>query len=235
MVREVIANNPMWSAERIYKHLTEAAEAVGLSIDAIPKPRTISRIKDRFPLETWGEYQFVRWPESYEAALVPWEAARVLLDVGAVIGGRITVRTARWYWRIWQAAPGIALLQCLDVARIAAAFEVGAGKRFAMFGDAAMFRALADSMQKNTMDIEFRRGLEAWLEARAWLDGGYARFREAAVGGRVPPWHPLYDRRRVGAWPVDPGATVELGIDSDEFERFEQEVRARMVQYDRPE
>lgn len=61
-------------------------------------------------------YRYVYWPESFQAGDLPWEAAAVVLELMEdhrqrhqrapdIWTERPTVRLARWFWRVTQAAP----------------------------------------------------------------------------------------------------------------------------------
>lgn len=80
--------------------------------------------------EEQGQYQFFRWPESMEMGLLPWEASSAALELmevhrsvdpekrlqeksGRPLESRYTgwrrpsVRLARWFWHLTQAAPDL--------------------------------------------------------------------------------------------------------------------------------
>ena len=77
-----------------------------------PGERTIGRILTDYARATEADripYERVYWPETFArgAAGLPWEASPVVLKLIALMEPkRPTVRLARWYWRVSQAAPG---------------------------------------------------------------------------------------------------------------------------------
>ncbi|MPZ99499.1 MAG: hypothetical protein GEU80_09230 [Dehalococcoidia bacterium] len=74
-----------------------------------PAERTVRDLvkahRARSPEER-GPFRHVRWPETFISGLLPWEAARTVLDVLPINPERrITVGWARWYYRLCLAAP----------------------------------------------------------------------------------------------------------------------------------
>lgn len=112
-IRCLKSENPKFGPARIHVLLDQAAQNPDQGLppaETLPAERTIARElkkfaelldKDRLP------YQLVFWPKAFPGAL-PWEAAPAVLELLALYGSRDrrpTVRTARWYWRVAQAAP----------------------------------------------------------------------------------------------------------------------------------
>ena len=135
-VKSIVADNPKWGPRRILGELRNRAETQGLGSD-YPSERTIQRIKDDITPEQLIEYRSFHWPESMESGALPWEASAAaleLLDVRRTadpfiryleahpespftdpgrepismrFGDHPSVRLARWYWRVTQAAPDL--------------------------------------------------------------------------------------------------------------------------------
>jgi hypothetical protein len=77
-----------------------------------PVERSVYRIAER--VAKWPEHErkasgLLHWPRSFELGLLPWDAARTVLDLwrnwDETGRGRPTVRVARWYWRLMLADP----------------------------------------------------------------------------------------------------------------------------------
>ena len=106
---EVMANEPDWSAERIHDHLAGALQEElghdGLE-GRLPSIRTIGRWKRELSSADLADYQYVRWPETFEAGLLPWGSSPDVLELRAMTE-QVTVRRARWWWRLVQAAPDV--------------------------------------------------------------------------------------------------------------------------------
>ena len=78
----------------------------------MPSERTIGRVSLPEDAHERALYERVYWPESFEHGALPWEAAEAVLELIAFQEPkRPTVREARWFWRITQAAPGTRLAQ----------------------------------------------------------------------------------------------------------------------------
>lgn len=92
------------------------------AIAALPSRATITRWKREFrglPESEQAEFEHVRWPETFEAGLLPWESARYLLDLLAELQSRgaktrVSVNFGRWLWRLHLASPSIPLLAAVS-------------------------------------------------------------------------------------------------------------------------
>jgi hypothetical protein len=133
LVKSIVADNQKWGPRRVLGELRNRAETQGLASD-YPSERTIQRIKDDITPEEIIEYRSFHWPESMGRSGLPWEASESALELlevhreanpfmrylesqaelpfadngrqplGMRWGHRPTVRLARWYWRVTQAA-----------------------------------------------------------------------------------------------------------------------------------
>src|SRR5581483_2832123 len=113
----VIAINARAMGQRINtKRIAEVLEAewqtLPRDIPPPPAPRTIDNYVTqalRLDAASAQEYTLVRWPQSFMAGALPWEAARPVLDYLRLCDQqglpRPTVRAARWFWRLRLAAP----------------------------------------------------------------------------------------------------------------------------------
>lgn len=169
LVREVVANYPTWGADRIRRFIAEKWVAHGRSADELPSVSTIGRIKSRATAAELQQYEYVRWPETFEAGLLPWEAARTVLDL-VRRRGATTLGRARWYWQVHLAAPDIPTPMHTEIANQLAAHEAAG-----LIGD------------------EWTRSIEIYLAHRAWADENRADY-EAALQRRpeIKPWEPAY-------------------------------------------
>lgn len=127
IVQELVANYPGWGPERLRQHLEEAARRAGMEPVGLPSVSTIARIKrelsppDRVPL------QYVRWPESFSAGILPWEAAASIFELLQHRTRPVTTGEAQWYWRVTLARPDVSVPDRAIVARVSAACDrVGA-------------------------------------------------------------------------------------------------------------
>ncbi|GMU39906.1 MAG: hypothetical protein AMXMBFR23_07720 [Chloroflexota bacterium] len=107
IVMEVIANSPDWSAARIHDYLATALGLRGGDENQLPSIRTIARWKADAAKLDLTEFQYIRWPQTFDAGLLPWSAAAEILELLGELwphrGPRFTVRLARWYLRCQQA------------------------------------------------------------------------------------------------------------------------------------
>ena len=178
VVRDLIARNPDWVPDRIYEELAQAAERAQVPLSQLPASRTIARIKGRFPLGERSAYGFVRWPETFEAGLLPWESAPTLLKEAAfALGGmrhEITVRYARWFWDIRRAAP-------------TARDEYVRGLAQTLEAKEATGRLAPTDTQAVAGVLMFR----AWEEEGDGVTHGAAAHRRAVSKGLVPDWNAL--------------------------------------------
>lgn len=180
-IRTHVANNPGWGPQRIEQEL--AAEA-GNDAAHVPSYRTIRRRRTEalaMSPEELMPYRYVRWPESFgSAAGLSWESARAVLDEIAFFymygGKRITVRWARWFWKLRQSTPvelgSEAGGQIRAAASVLSAMEILGGPTP---------RAL--------------QALEGWLAFRGFDEAeddskirGRAAYKRAVRAGVVPEW-----------------------------------------------
>lgn len=96
-----------------------APEGVG----GIPSTRTISRILQEFedvPEPKKQEYDWIRWPESFIEARLPWEASRCTLDLLHFYSDRQwprpTVSQTVWFWRFTLSAPDMPIVDRVELA-----------------------------------------------------------------------------------------------------------------------
>jgi hypothetical protein len=99
-VRTLIALNPTLTPDGIYDVLMEVKVRLGVTEEELPKPVTIGRIKRRFPDNERAPYTFVRFPETFDLNLLPWEAAADVLELWRTISYRPAVRLAQRYWHV---------------------------------------------------------------------------------------------------------------------------------------
>lgn len=112
-VKELFANEPRLKNSEVLDKLGKDLAARPDSYpDAPPLPseRTIARIRKSLqddPPEVRQAYRYVSWPESFGTPDLPWSASASLLELMSVYpaGERLTVRVAKWYWRVTQAVP----------------------------------------------------------------------------------------------------------------------------------
>jgi hypothetical protein len=136
-----------------------------------PHRTTIQRVLDNFPDEERAQWRFVRWPETFERELLPWEAAAVLLDLRGQLG-RFTVRFGRWYWRASLAAPDAPpwVHQC--IASAMAAREAGG--------------ADYEDYEAEARSIEFYIALKGWQDTEAYR-ASLASFESPPAEFRTDP------------------------------------------------
>ena len=97
---------------------------------AAPTLRTVQRWQTEFNRladDQRDAYRFVRWPESFESDTLPWEASRAVLELLRLHvewnWDPPTVRKARWFIRLFQAAPAAPLAWRQEVAGNVASWE----------------------------------------------------------------------------------------------------------------
>ena len=174
-IRTVVESDPGRSPRLIEQELARTAPED--ETDGPPSERTIRRIRAEHLARSEQEralYSYVRWPESFESGVLPWESARALLDEIAfrhAFGMRITVRWARWFWRLRKSAPDAPAGAIRSTASALTAMQVVGGPP-----DTAL------------------RAVEGWLAFRVWseegdsLSTGRAAYKLAVERGAIPHW-----------------------------------------------
>ena len=131
-MRTLFENEPAFTDKAVAEMAKTKGEELGRS--DYPALRTVNKYHHQhpsLPANLKEGYLYLRWPESMETGLLPWEASAAaleLLDVrrkvdpffrsveahsGKPLGswgirwGRVSVRLARWFWHISQAAPDL--------------------------------------------------------------------------------------------------------------------------------
>ena len=162
----------------------QPAELVDKAVKRLPPPSTIGRIKRRFVTEKSAaeraEYRYVRWPESFEAGLLPWEASRVVLDLLRAFAGAApgpTVRLARWAWHVHLAAPGLPFTNLFMVRDPA-----GEGR---LEDRGGVFDMAVELTEAEVLGIE-RRDIEWWLAFAPWRGERERDDYERATRGAFP-------------------------------------------------
>ncbi len=132
--------------ERLYPLFAETPEAGRVVIARLYAERygkteavhdvTVGRYRKKWealkPSER-AHYRSVSWPETFERGDLPWEASAVVFELlhasrrAGLPLVRPLVRTARWFWRVTQAAPGAPLAHRAFVAGMLSAEEASLG------------------------------------------------------------------------------------------------------------
>jgi hypothetical protein len=178
------ANEPKLGARAILTKLQKARKDAGIS-EKCPGLRTVGRYLKEWPglpEEERRLYRDLYWPESFERGDLPWEASAAALELIQVWGGgprllmispearrhltpsaRPSVRLARWFWHVTQAAPGAPAFERRHVAGwLAAAEAVGS---------------------------DVRRVAEDWLWYAPWRsEEAQAAYEKALADGTIPPF-----------------------------------------------
>lgn len=172
-VRQLVENEPGRSPRSIAALL--AREGRARQRYGWPSERTVRRLRDEHRARSEPErahYREVRWPETMEQGALPWEASAALLELlrqRASFNTRPTVREARWFWRVTQAAPDAPVRSRATLAGWLAAWEaLGAGE---------------------IPEVEVRR-VEGYLSYRPWTDQGAIAYEAAVTEGRALPCPP---------------------------------------------
>lgn len=96
-----------------------------------PSDRTVRQIRANTPPSELRQYHTVRWPESFEgehgaSGDLPWEAAPTALELLRYLNMvRPSVRLARLFWRVTQAAPDAPTYARFSAAQQLAEAELG--------------------------------------------------------------------------------------------------------------
>jgi hypothetical protein len=161
-----------------------------MSRDDYPATRTVNKYRDLFnhlPENVKAGHKDFCWPESMEAGLLPWEAGAAALELlgiqrgqdlllsprglGLAIG-RPSVRLARWFWRVTQAAP--------DLPAFLQEFEERPGRYYVAM--ALAVRESVGDMSQGVLD-----GVEAYLAYAPWRSRGNAgQYGRAIDAGQIP-------------------------------------------------
>lgn len=135
----------------------------------IPSLRTIGRILREFrPIDEEGRspYREVYWPESFQRSDLPWEASGAVLELLRLWqpdspSTRPSVRLARWFWYITQAAPDRSDFERRHYAGWLAAAEATGS--------------------------DLRRAAEGWLRYAPWRsDEAMAAYEKGLAEGTIP-------------------------------------------------
>lgn len=134
-VRELAEQNPRVSSRKITAQLE--GEAKALKREDWPSEKSVRNIiaehRDA-PEQERRLYRLVYWPESFTGNPdLPWESAREVLVAMSYIekyqpggvGGRPTIRMAKWYWRLYLVDPNGGISGRVHLARMLAAYEAG--------------------------------------------------------------------------------------------------------------
>jgi hypothetical protein len=108
-VKELIANKPDWGADRIRQLLEKAAADAGIEQEDLPSVATIGRIKRKMSGPERAPYLYVRWPETFAAGFLPWEAAASIFELLQHRTKPVTTGEAQWYWRVTLARPDVSV------------------------------------------------------------------------------------------------------------------------------
>ncbi len=105
-VRELVVNNPGWGPDRIRQLMEAAAEKAGIPLEDLPSSATIGRVRKNTTQADKALYEYVRWPETFEVGVLPWESAAALFEWRRNNGGqRPTVRRFRRFFQVTLARP----------------------------------------------------------------------------------------------------------------------------------
>ena len=157
-VLEIKVEHETWGAERIANALKDNPD----DRNELPpiSVRTVSNILRRKwagkEEEIRKTYRLVRWPETFEASILPWETAASCLQLIARYRergwGRPPVVVARAFWRVVRTVPDLPekdLGKAIELAKLLAAREI-AGRA---------------SQEQETRDAE------DYLLSKKWLQG----------------------------------------------------------------
>jgi hypothetical protein len=218
-IREIVENDPERSPRLIEQEL--ARTAAEDEPDGPPSERTIRRIRAEHLARSEQErvpHRYVRWPESFESGVLPWESARALLDEIAfwhAFSRPITVRWARWFWRLHQSAPDAPIAEIRAATGALSAMELLGGP-----------------------PAEALRAAEAWLAFRAWNDEGggastgRAAYERAVERGAIPRWQasihvPKWTTLEAAAMAFTEFSGIPEAAMRDTLGRFDDELRKR--------
>lgn len=176
------ANEPKLGARAILTRLQKARNDGGIS-EKCPGLRTVGRYLKEWPglpEEERRLYRELSWPESFERGDLPWEASQAALELLRVwawpppmletmfepealqsLGlsyptARPSIRLARWFWRLTQAAPDADASERRKIAEWLEAAEV---------------------LRSEPAD----RAVEAWLQYAPWRSAGASAAYEKAL------------------------------------------------------
>ncbi len=101
--------NPRWGPDRVVNQLQVLARDKGIDFSTIPSSRTVARKQVWFRGQPAGfrrQFSMFRWPDSFEAGDLPWEAVRPAMYLARrAWPDRVPVRMVYWFWRLLQSAP----------------------------------------------------------------------------------------------------------------------------------
>lgn len=165
--KTMLAEMPGRSAKSIELSLSHQAQLMKPPRNDWPRERSIRRINEGLSEADRQQYARFHWPESMEAGLLPYAASRPLLELLRYtqrFHTRPTVRLARWYWNVYQAAPDAPLLHLHQAAAHLAGYEVATG-------------AIPDTAA---------RAVEGWLAYQPWTEEGGPAYEEAIEKSGLP-------------------------------------------------
>jgi hypothetical protein len=143
-IREIATNQPRLGPALVRQLLEQRVGEEGcrdskgdwtirrVNVRALPSERTISREIKKFRAliaekpEVQTAYREFHWPVSMGGEDLPWEASAALLDLLCYLNesphdnGRPLISVARWFWRVTQARPTVAVSSRLFIAKMLA-------------------------------------------------------------------------------------------------------------------
>lgn len=164
-IAELVENNPKVSAGKLWLDLRR------LGISPIPSERQLARLKKQFlqrPPESRIVYRYLSWPHSFESGALPWESSGAMLELLRFFRSNgwssPTMRIAKWFWRITEAAP-----------------DSTAAERYGAAFSCAIIEAGGASFE----------GMQAWLVSAPWRSKKAAHaYLRAVKAGKIPPRRP---------------------------------------------
>ncbi len=205
-VYAMVANNPSATANSIAQRL----ETVALENKRQdwPSPRTVSRLMENFrqlPPEERASYSKVRWPETMQAGLLPWEASQSTLELVKHHhrwGVRPLVIHARWFHYVSLAAP-----------------DAPFWMRFWSMAELAALELRPPDAGSGERDM---RTLEWFLACTPWRSGCMAPYlrvvRESCLPGGLDAEKPVQPSPLLA---LLPGIASFAGVDmADIYDRF---------------
>jgi hypothetical protein len=175
-IRTAAAHNLKLGAEKIRGELERKKRRgeIPESAGSVPSRRKISNVLQEFrdlPREEKQPYDVFKFPESMQAAVLPWEASRACLDLLAwqykENRDRPLVGLAQCFWQITQAAPDADIQTRLEISSKLRLSEI--------IGCSG----------------EFLRGLEWFLAYAPWRNERNKVEYEKAVNSHTLPSHNL--------------------------------------------
>lgn len=203
-----------FGARAIHRRLEAEPGAGAPAFDTV---RKYVREFDRKPPEEQAIYDLARWPDTFLAGRLPWEAAPVVLEL-LRRARRVRIEVARWLWHVTLVAPAAPLSE-----RVRCAFAL------ARVPDLEKEPPAEDGHRRYSPAAQMQRAVEMYLAHQPWrgeeAERRYQLRREWEERVTGQPWPDLRE-----LFVLSPRQVAELDGQAGTGERLEDGLSAAAEQ-----